>query len=247
MQWLKSLQQQMMGEIQAETCSSIGTQQTGFALYRGSYLAGLSTALKAIYPVVHALVGEVFFRGLSREYVYQTPLRAWDLNDYGQTFSNFIAEHPACHQLPYLAEVAQLEWACHWVLNAPPTPEFDLFMLQRCSAESYETLKFHLLPRLTILKFKYPITRIWLSHQKPLAMDEMIDISGEGEQLVVWAKAGGVSFTAISDEEKFLLSCFQQGKTLGESILSCEAEHVAFEVGWTKILEHRWLSGTSQI
>ena len=62
MQTLKTLQHAMMDAIQTQVdTSTLVTNQPGFNLYRGSYLAGLMKVLQEIYPVISALVGAVFF------------------------------------------------------------------------------------------------------------------------------------------------------------------------------------------
>jgi hypothetical protein len=243
MRGLKAWQQALMAAIHLEKPERIvEAEQGGFSLYRGSYLAGLTTVLTDIYPVVRALVGDVFFKGLTREYIYNTPLRQWDLNRYGCTFPHYIEHHQACRTLFYLAEVAYLEWACHWALNAPPVEEFDsLKWLQSCPKDDYAELKFDLLPHMTILSFKYQITKVWHRHQEPLLPEETIDISGGGEQLVVWARGGELCFTPITDAEKFLLESFQTGKTLGEIAEACEVDHRPLITTLGDLLQKRWI------
>ncbi len=246
MQTLKTLQHAMMDAIQTQVdTSTLVTNQPGFNLYRGSYLAGLMKVLQEIYPVISALVGAVFFKGLSREYIYQNPLVTWDLDYYGQSFASFIQAHVACRSLPYLANVAQLEWACHWALTAPPSIEFDGSILQSYTEEEYDELRFQLSSHLSVLSFEYPVTNIWSQHQKSLLPDTEIDISGGGEQVVVWEKAGAVCLMLISVEEQRVLACLQAGQSLRQVAETCEAHHISLATILGTVLQKGWVKTVS--
>src|SRR6266542_3456863 len=68
-------------------------------------------ALATTFPTVQALVGEDFFRMLARAFVGQSPPNQPVLAEYGAGFPAFIAGHDAARDLPYLADIARLDWA----------------------------------------------------------------------------------------------------------------------------------------
>jgi hypothetical protein len=86
---------------------------TRFAVYRNNVVLGLIDALKAAFPVVCALVGEDFFAAMARAHAVETPPASPVMHDYGADFPAFIARFAPAASLPYLADVARLEWA--WV------------------------------------------------------------------------------------------------------------------------------------
>src|ERR1700693_4340650 len=81
------------------------------AIYRRTMFTNYRNALGATYPVVQKLVGTFFFEAAVAEFVRACPSRSGDLNAYGDTFGVFLAGFPPAADLPYLGDVARLEWA----------------------------------------------------------------------------------------------------------------------------------------
>lgn len=71
----------------------------------------LYSALRQRVPTVEALVGEDFLRELTREFARQYPPRQPQLARWGQALPAFIADHPGCQGLPYLADAAAFDLA----------------------------------------------------------------------------------------------------------------------------------------
>lgn len=81
------------------------------AIYRHAIAATRVRALSETYPAVLALVGEAFFERLAHRYSDLYPSRSGDLCAYGARFAQFVAQSPeAIEPVPYLADVAHLEW-----------------------------------------------------------------------------------------------------------------------------------------
>src|SRR3990167_10192357 len=94
------------------------------AIYRNNIFATLMHTLKATYPLTLVLLGKDFFAMAAREYIRQYPSRSGNLHDYGEYFGNFLATYQPVHELIYLAEVAEFEWAFHTIYHAPNHPPF---------------------------------------------------------------------------------------------------------------------------
>src|SRR5262249_43075734 len=82
-----------------------------FAIYRRAVFANYRNALAASYPVVKELVGAPFFNAAVDAFVHDHPSTSGDLNVYGGAFGAFLAAYPHARPLPYLPDVARLEWA----------------------------------------------------------------------------------------------------------------------------------------
>jgi len=83
------------------------------ALYRGNVHAAWDKALGNAFPVVRALVGDEFFAALGRAYARAYPSSSGDLNMFGGCFAPFVGSFEHARSLPYLSDVATLEWAVH--------------------------------------------------------------------------------------------------------------------------------------
>ena len=81
------------------------------AVYHRALFANYRNALAATYPVVKRLVGAPFVNAAVDAFVVACPSASGDLNLYGDAFGAFLATYPPAADLPYLADVAALEWA----------------------------------------------------------------------------------------------------------------------------------------
>lgn len=80
-----------------------------YAVYRNNATVGLMRALEANFPAIRRLLGEVFFRGLAREFLRDHPPRSPLLFTYGDAFADFLASRAELEGFPYLSDVARLE------------------------------------------------------------------------------------------------------------------------------------------
>src|SRR5262245_39393997 len=83
-------------------------QRLGF--YRTNVLSNYLEGLRATYRCVENLVGPGCFAYYADQFIRETPSRSGDLNRYGSELADFLARAPIAMQLPYLADVARLEW-----------------------------------------------------------------------------------------------------------------------------------------
>src|SRR5258708_2939398 len=123
----------------------------GIAVYRRNVQSNLHDALAAAYPAVRRLVGEGFFREAARRYSREHPSRSADLHEYGAQLARFLASYPHASTLPYLADVARLEWACHECLHAADAGSLDYAALGRGAAERHGGIRFVLHPAVRLV------------------------------------------------------------------------------------------------
>src|SRR5574338_1556162 len=100
------------------------------AIYRHHVVATLTAALRATFPVVCRLVDERFFAYAADRYIQTDPPSGPCLFEYGAGFADFLAEFRACRSLPYLADVARLEWAMQRALHAPDAIPLPILVMQ---------------------------------------------------------------------------------------------------------------------
>lgn len=135
------------------------------ALYRGNQTETWRKTLAAAFPVVLALVGEEFFGGLARAYGRALPPDNPDLNQFGASFAAFLRDFAPAAELPYLADMAALEWALHRAHYAPATPAVDAGWLAALSPGEVEAATFRLHPAAQLLSSPHAVAPLWLAHQ----------------------------------------------------------------------------------
>ncbi len=80
-------------------------------VYRNNFIISLSEVLQAGYPMLLQLVGEECFNQLARRHVLSYPLKCADVSQYGEHFSDSVAQcESVISAVPYAADVARFEW-----------------------------------------------------------------------------------------------------------------------------------------
>ena len=130
-------------------------------IYRNTFIVSLIKALTFCYPVVKRLVGADFFEGATQLFVAQNPPRAAYLDQYGGDFPGFLRVFPAASSLPYLTDVAALEWAVNGALHATDAAPLDVQRLASMSPDEQARLRFVGHPSVHLLRLDYPVDAIW--------------------------------------------------------------------------------------
>jgi uncharacterized protein (UPF0276 family) len=136
-----------------------------FALYRGNLTANWAKTLSNAYPVLVLLVGREFFAALARAYGIEHPSDNGDLNLFGRHFPDFLASFPHVAELPYLPDMARLEWALHRAHHAADAAGLSAAQWAAFSAEDIETRHFQLHPACQLLQFQWQTVVLWQAHQ----------------------------------------------------------------------------------
>lgn len=183
-------------------------------VYQNNILASLTESLQAVYPIVERLVGEEFFRYMSEEYIVLNPSRSGDLHAYGKNFPEFLSHFAPAQTVPYLPEVAQLEWGYHEVFHAAHHDSMDIKRLQDLPAEKYELIKFQLHPASRLFAFNFPVSYICEICANENNSNENITLPGRGEKILLMREALDIEMKVLSEAEFIFLSCLNRNENL---------------------------------
>lgn len=154
-----------------------------FAVYRNNVVVGLIDALAERFPVCLRLVGADFFRAMAKSFVRASPPESPVLAEYGGDFPEFVSTFAPARELPYLADIARLEWAIGCVYHAADATPLSLEAVRAIPADRLGDAIFTLHPSVRIVSSRFPILSIWSTN-----MFEMVvqDVSlGRGEDVFV--------------------------------------------------------------
>lgn len=198
------------------------------AIYHGSARANRAGALAAAYPVVKRLVGPAFFDEAAGRYADAFPSRSGDLNLYGAGFGAFLEGYPHARDLPYLADVARLEWAVHESRRSPRGDALDYAALGAVPPGELAGIRIRPRPSVRLVASPHPVLAIWEANQpdrdgtpeRTQGPDRVaVRLLGELEPAPV----------AVEGAEWALLEAFMRGDTLGQAAEACREQALDFE------------------
>ncbi len=185
-------------------------------IYRNNFAISLCEALVGVYPVIQKLVGEAFFQQIAREYVQRYPSRTGNLHDFGDEFASFLQVFPNLENVPYLPDVARLEWAYHRVFHSADVNILSLDALATLNGQQMTQLCFQLSTSCVHLASAYPILSIWQANQDGQESME-VSLDEGGIQCVVLRHGAQVEFHPISPGVFALIDALAQQQTFSQA------------------------------
>jgi Putative DNA-binding domain len=205
-------------------------------IYRHNVMSTLMGALSDLYPVTEKIVSTPFFLRLAENFVRVTPSSSGDLNTFGSEWPDFLRIHTDAINLPYLEDVAKLEWAWHRAFHAKDCPAFDLVKLAKVASDEHTNLQFLLHPSVAFIASAHPIVRIWAVNQTEYAGDMMIDWTLPGDLALVSREDLTVKIQSLPRATFEFLQALDRGNTLGA------AADIAFAADTEFDLQHALIS-----
>lgn len=202
------------------------------AAYRRSIFGNLFNALATSYPVLVRIVGLSFFREAARNYILAHPSLSGDLNDYGEHFASFIAAYPYAQDMPYLGDVARLEWTVQALLNAAEAPPADISALASTPPERYGDLTFEPDPCCARLDSPWPLHEIWEVNQASHAGEMQVDFT-QGSSILVRRRNGAVSVQGLSAAEAAFFDALGKQASLAHAAAAALEKAADFDFGGT--------------
>lgn len=173
-------------------------------IYREHCIESLTGALGEVYSVTRRLVGDELFRQLARVHIDVRPPRDPRLSRYGDDLAATLARLDACAGLPYLADVARLEWAVH---EANEAAESTVAVEESPAAIDLAAVlvdaEVTFIPSFRLLRSAWRIDEIWRAHQRGEFADLLYIESGP-VFLQVACDAGGPYLRILAPGEHAL-------------------------------------------
>ena len=172
--------------------------------------------MRARYPVIERLVGEDFFEAAAGHFIEAHPPRSPVLIDYGEGFSAFLESFEPAGALPYLADVARLEWLRHRAYHAADRKALRPSDLARTPSDRVFALTFEFHPSAALIVSPYPIVSIWETNAHD-AETRPIGPDLAGEAALVVRPDYDVRVVRLDEAEHAFTAALAEGATLGEA------------------------------
>src|SRR5262245_9563008 len=134
------------------------------AVYRNGYPARIAESLAETYPAVAHALGDQTFAALVDRYAAAVPLTSYNLNDAGAELAEFLRDDPCTAALPFLPDLAALEWrvatAFHAFDREPIDPRALLWTVDDWAGA---VLEFQ--PSVSVLTSRWPLLDLWTARE----------------------------------------------------------------------------------
>jgi hypothetical protein len=217
-------------------------QEVRLNVYRNNVVVSLMDSLGDIFPVTAAVVGEDFFQATAHTYVLENQPNSPIISEYGDTFSDFIRHFEPAQKLPYLADLAALEYSMLMLTHSEEyeTLDHDAVAAVFSSVEDPSTLKLTIPPTTQILVSPFAIGSLYQAHfSDGHQRINNVDINKSEYLLLVKSHLYG-QLHVIQKEEAIFIKNLMQQKNLEDAIPDSES----FDLGsvLAKLIEWKILT-----
>jgi hypothetical protein len=198
------------------------------AVYRNQAVATLGAVLKGTFPVVCRLVDKRFFDYAAHEYLREHPPHSRCLVEYGADFAEFLAGFEPCGDLPYLADVARLEWALNVAATIREEAALPIEALAAVPAERATHLVLRLQPSVSYIASRWPVDAIWRANRQ----DEVpaVDLASGGACIEIRRDGDAAAWRPLDPGTFAFRKAVADGVALAAAAATATAKDPAFDL-----------------
>jgi len=200
-----------------------------FEIYRRHFREALIRHIAGRFPTVEWLLGSARMRPLAEAYARAAPPAAPCMAEYGAGFIETLKWDASTSGLPYLADVAALDWLLGGVSVAISKPSLAIAALAAYPAEQLPDIRLRLQPGTHYLRSGWPVddlVRIRLSEQSP----ESLSFTPHKVALEVSGARGEFRMTRLDQPTLKFRAAIAAGMPLGEAVGEGLETDPAFDV-----------------
>ncbi|MCY6379242.1 DNA-binding domain-containing protein [Hoeflea prorocentri] len=199
-----------------------------FNVYRNNVTVGLINALADIYPAVHRIVGDRFFRSMAKIYVQTEQPSSPLLFRYGAGFPAFLETFEPVRELVYLPDVARLERKWLDAFHAADRPVLGAEELAAVAPEDLALQSFAPHPAAHIIRSPFAAVSIFSANR---AGEDPSGIkTGIAEDGLITRREFDVEVRHLPPGGAAFLQALISGQTLGGAAGAAAAEAEDFDL-----------------
>ncbi|MGF1629056.1 MAG: putative DNA-binding domain-containing protein [Kiloniellaceae bacterium] len=204
-------------------------QSRRFDVHRNNRVVSLIEALESTFPVVCRLVGADFFKAAAKTYIRRFPPLTPVLLLYGESFGDFLDGFEPAAGVPYVGDVARLEWARLAAYHAADAEPLSIARLADLPQELLPDLRFVIHPSLHLLNSRWPVASLWAvtSGADP---SRAVDMK-TGEAVAVLRPMLSVEVRVLPEGGHAFVSALAAGSSLGAAAELALTVEAGFDLG----------------
>ena len=213
-------------------------------IYRNNVVTSLTSLLMERFPVTTLLVDQRFFAFAAGQFISQYPPDHPCLDLYGSAFAAFLAGFSACAELPYLPDIARLEWKLFCVARAAAVAPIGIETLRSLRPEQAMSLRFECDLAVDYLMSSWPVSEIWQAHQE-MADPGPVALDGKINRIEIRCIGGQLLIRALEPAEFAFRSSLAAGAMLVTAIESAIDQSPEFEFSQSLagLFRDHWVTG----
>jgi len=181
------------------------------AVYRNNARLNRIAALTDAFANVVQLVGIDYFQALARAYVDCTPASSANLHEDGAALPDFIRRFDQAADLPYLGDIADVDWRLHRAYFAIDTDAVDSAAVAALGPDGFAAASIRLCPSVGLAQSsRWPIADILRMHEGgPPA-----DLRAGGQSVLIWREAFAVHWQPLGYAEAVAVALLMAGSSV---------------------------------
>ena len=175
-------------------------------IYRNNYRETLTSSLEAYFPSVLTFVGEQFFKGAAKAFVQLHPPVEARLSVYGSAFGDFLREWEHAQTIPYIGDLADLDFRIARAQDASEGPGIDTVA---DALAAFHSGSLALQPYVFVVVSNWPVGSLWMAaagHIPP----EAVHLNAGGQNVLVIRSGGAVEMQMVDDISARLLTWLKE-------------------------------------
>jgi hypothetical protein len=195
------------------------------AIYRDGYPARIRESLRAAYPATDHILGGRTFDCLAQRYLDGLDAGLRNLNYVGFALPGFLTSDELADELPFLPDLAQLEWAVLECFHSELLEPFDFAEADDWSLADWDRARFKFQPGLALVNSRWPICAL-RSARATERSKICVELVGHPESALVYRQGFDVMVEPIDRIEALVIARLGQGVSLGRVAAELAAEEV---------------------
>ncbi len=200
-------------------------------------------AMERVFPVCRKILGELAFANFCRDFSWAEPTSNPDLNQYGESFPEFLAQQIEQRNeltgYEYLPDLTRLEYLWHGAYYARNDSPFDFDCFSRLQAQG-ANMVFEPGNSLSLMQSDYPILEIWQQHRSGETVEAVKGITKRQYLLVYRQEFEPQIFEVDLPEFAFLQGC-QRGESIVALAEDCDAASALESLA--SLIDKGWITG----
>ena len=165
------------------------------------------------------------FAALVHRFADAVPLYSYSLSDAGEQLPDFLRSDPLTSGLPFLPDLARLEWHVARAFHATDDAAFDPSSVAHWSLEDWEHAVLRFQPWVALVESEWPVREIWECSETPIEEID-VDLQDRRDRVLVRRAGFAVISESLDAAQAHALRLLLDGQSLGNAVAALtDREH----------------------